>query len=176
VRLLGRDGVIKGQTVSLDINHIYSDHEKYAILEVEVPAQKANRARELAMVRVNYEDMKSNKKDNAADSVKVQFSESKSTSENSINKVIAADVVEQIAIENNEKALALRDKGQIAEAQQVLMDNSTYLRFNAKKYKSEKLDTYAYENEKDADAVEKEDWNRTRKSMRESQTIRRTQR
>ena len=75
------------------------------------------------------------------------------------------------------KALkALQDKGHIAEAQQVLMDNSSYLRSSAKKYKSEKLDTYAYENEKDADAVEKEDWNRTRKSMRESQTIRRTQR
>ena len=176
VRLLGRDGIIKERTVTLDINHIYSDHEKYVILEVEVPPQKADKLRELALVRVNYEDMKSNKTAKAADSIEIRFSESESKSKNSINKMIAADVVEQIAIENNEKALALRDKGQIAEAQQVLMDNSSYLRSNAKKYKSEKLDIYAYENEKDAAAVEHKDWNRTRKGMRESQTSRRTQR
>jgi Ca-activated chloride channel family protein len=176
VRLLGRDGIIKGRTVMLDMNHIYSEHEKYAILEVEIPPQKVNKVRELVLVKVNYEDMKSNKSSKAADSVEIRFSESKSTSEKSINKVIAADVVEQIAIENNEKALVLRDAGQVEEAKQVLIHNSSYLRSNAKKYKSEKLDGYAYENEKDADAVQREDWNRTRKEMRESQTSRRTQR
>ncbi|MHC5179151.1 MAG: vWA domain-containing protein, partial [Planctomycetota bacterium] len=84
--------------------------------------------------------------------------------------------VEQIAIENNEKALALRDKGKVAEAKAELISNSVYLRSNAAVLDSEKLDAYAYENETDADAVQQEDWNRTRKGMRESQTTRKSQR
>ena len=91
------------------------------------------------------------------------------------NKVVYADVVEQIAIENNEKALALRDKGKVTEARQILMDNSSYLRSNADKLESKKLDEYAYENEKDSDAVQREDWNVQRKIMRESQTTRKGQ-
>ncbi|MHC4951547.1 MAG: vWA domain-containing protein, partial [Planctomycetota bacterium] len=80
------------------------------------------------------------------------------------------------AIENNEKALALRDKGQVEEAKEMLLYNSTYLRANANKLDSNKLDDYATENEKDADEVEQKDWNRTRKGMRESQSSRKTQR
>jgi hypothetical protein len=57
-----------------------------------------------------------------------------------------------------------------------LMDNSSYLRSNAATLCSPKLDGYAYENEKDAEAVQHEDWGRQRKVMRESQSVRRTQR
>jgi hypothetical protein len=89
---------------------------------------------------------------------------------------VYADVVEQIAIENNEKALALRDKGQVEESKQVLMDNSSYLRSNAAALGSDRLDEYAYENDKDSKAIENEDWGRQRKAMRESQTTRKTQR
>jgi hypothetical protein len=109
-------------------------------------------------------------------SVIATVSRSQRDVDKNINKRVSADVVEQIAIENNEKALALRDKGQIAAAQQVLTKNVSYLRSNAAVLDSEKLETYAYENEKDADAVQEEDWNVQRKAMRESQTTRRTQR
>ena len=176
VRLLGREGTIKGRTVTLDMNHIYSDHEKYVILEVEIPPQKIDKARELALVRVNYEDMKTHEQVKGSGSVDIRFSDAKAKVESSVNKPVYADVVEQIAIENNERALALRDKGQIDEAKQVLMKNSSYLRSNATALDSTKLDSYAYENEKDADAVEDANWNVQRKEMRESQSVRKTQR
>jgi Ca-activated chloride channel family protein len=176
VRLLGREGTIKGRTITLDMNHIYSEHEKYVIVEVEMPPQKVNKKRELALVRVNYEDMKANGLAKSNGCVNIHFSDSKAEVENSLNKVVYADVVEQIAIENNEKALALRDKGQVEEAKEMLLYNSTYLRANANKLDSNKLDDYATENEKDADEVEQKDWNRTRKGMRESQSSRKTQR
>ena len=176
VRLLGREGTIQGRTVTLDMNHIYSEHEKYVILEVEIPPQKIDKVRELALVRVNYEDMKTNQQVKNSGSVEVCFSDTRTRVENSVNKPVYADVVEQIAIENNEKALALRDKGQIDDAKQVLMDNSSYLRSNAAVLNSPKLESYAYENEKDSDAVQTEDWGVQRKAMRESQSIRKTQR
>jgi Ca-activated chloride channel family protein len=158
------------------MNHIYSEHEKYAILEVEIPPQKIDKVRELALVRLSYEDMKTNERTKSSDSVHVHFSDSEDKVKSSLNKPVYADVVEQIAIETSEKALALRDQGQVQQARQMLIGNSTYLRSNAAALGSDKLESYAVENGKDADAVEQGDWTVQRKSMRESQTTRRSQR
>ena len=175
IRLLGREGTIKGQTITLDMNHIYSEHEKYVLLEVQTPAyEKA--ALSVADVNIRYVDMKKNKEENQNTKIAATTTRSREVYDTQQNKVVYADVVEQIAIENNEKALALRDLGQIDESKQMLISNSAYLRSNASKLESEKLDGYAYENEKDADAVQQEDWNVQRKSMRESQTTRKSQR
>ncbi len=176
VRILGREGTIKDRNVTLDIQNIYSSHEKYAILEVEIPADARQKNRELAYVRINYRDMKTGKMTKQNNSVGVRFSSSKDEIERHLNKVILADAVEQIAIENNERALALRDAGKTKEAQKALHDNAYYLRSNAKKLNSKKLDSYATENDRDADNLDQRNWSRQRKSMRESQSTRRMQR
>ena len=175
VRLLGREGTIKGQRITLDMNHIYSDHEKYVLLEVQTPAYEKD-AMSVANVNIRYMDMKTKSEEKLDTRVAATVTRSRKVYDTKQNKVVYADVVEQIAIENNEKALALRDKGQVAEAKAELISNSAYLRSNAASLDSEKLDAYAYENEADADAVEKEDWAVQRKSMRESQSMRKSQR
>ncbi len=175
IRLLGREGTIKGQKITLDMNHIYSDHEKYVLLEVQTPAYEKD-AMSVADVNIRYVDMKTKSEEKLDTRVAATMTRSRKVYDTKQNKVVYADVVEQIAIENNEKALALRDKGQVAEAKAELIFNSAYLRSNAATLDSEKLDAYAYENEADADAVEKEDWAVQRKSMRESQTTRKSQR
>lgn len=176
VRLLGREGSIKDRTVTMEIQNIYSEHEKYAILEVEIPAQKLDATRELALVRISYEDMNTHEKTTGAGSVDIRFSDSKSKVESSLNKRVYADVVEQIAIEQNERALALRDAGQIDEAKKILTHNSSYLYMNADKLDSPKLAGYAGENQEDAENLDGVDWNAQRKSMRENQSMRKTQR
>ncbi|MHC5157129.1 MAG: hypothetical protein ACYSOZ_03375 [Planctomycetota bacterium] len=120
--------------------------------------------------------MKTSKRTKNSDAVHIHFSDSQAKVDGSLNKRATADVVEQIEIENNEKALALRDAGQIPQATQMLIDNSSYLRSNAPALSSPKLDAYASENKRDAKAVQQEDWNRQRKVMRESQTTRKSQR
>ena len=175
IRLLGREGTIKGQKITLDMNHIYSDHEKYVLLEVQTPAYEKD-AMSVADVNIRYVDMKTKSEEKLDTRVAATMTRSRKVYDTKQNKVVYADVVEQIAIENNEKALALRDKGQVAEAKAELIFNSAYLRSNAATLDSEKLDAYAYENEADADAVEKEDWAVQRKSMRESQSMRKSQR
>jgi Ca-activated chloride channel family protein len=175
VRLLGREGTIKGQRITLDMNHIYSEHEKYVLLEVQTPAYEKD-AMSVADVNIRYVDMKTKSEEKLDTRVAATMTRSRKVYDTKQNKVVYADVVEQIAIENNEKALALRDKGQVAEAKAELISNSAYLRSNAATLDSEKLDAYAYENEADADAVEKEDWAVQRKSMRESQSMRKSQR
>ena len=177
IRLLGREGIIKGRKVTLDMNHIYSEHEKYVLLEVQTDAY-TNRKSEikLADVNIRYIDMKDSRNEKFNTKVVVSMSNSQKKVNEGVNKRVRADVVEQIGIENNEKALALRDKGQVNEAKAMLTSNSAYLRSNAAELDSDKLGAYADENESDAAAVEKEDWTVQRKVMRESQSIRKTQR
>ncbi|MFZ2959773.1 MAG: VWA domain-containing protein [Candidatus Ozemobacteraceae bacterium] len=38
VRALGREGVISGQSITLSLNQVYGNQEKYLLLEVEIPA------------------------------------------------------------------------------------------------------------------------------------------
>lgn len=175
VRVLGREGTIKGRTVTLDMNHIYGEHEKYALVEVEIPGTEAVRPRELACVRLSYRDMNTDTTVKSSHAVEVRFCNSQTDSDKSINKRVMADVVEQIAIEQNEKATALRDEGKLEEARQTLKDNSAYLRSNSAVLASPALQQYAEENDLAADRMESSDWVKERKVMRESQNARRTQ-
>ena len=180
VRILGREGAIKDRTVTLDIQSIYGSHEKYAIVEVELPENirremDGQNGRQLADVRLKYRDMTADKIISEGSSAMIRFTGSKEEVEKNLNKAILADAVEQIAIENNERALALRDAGKTQEAQQMLFDNTVYLRSNASKLESPKLKDYASENESDADNMDEQNWTRQRKSMRASQSSRRTQ-
>lgn len=177
VRILGREGTIDDRTVELDIQNIYSNHEKYVLVEVEVPAHGKDETRELACVRMNYQDLKTQSSvAKAGQACRIRFTASKDEADKSVNSRVASDVIEQIAIENNQRALALRDKGQIRQAQTILMENADYLNSNANRLNSQKLASYAAENTADADHLEEQNWTRQRKSMRESQSSRQTQR
>jgi Ca-activated chloride channel family protein len=177
IRLLGREGIIKDRTIMLDMNHIYSDHEKYVLLEAQTPAFDKEIAQRLADVSIRYVDMKDQSEQTLAAPISATVTRSRDAYENALNKRVRADVIEQIAIENNEKALALRDKGQVEAAQSALYDNAEYLRVNAEGLDSAKLDAYAQENTYDAEAVQSdEDWTVQRKVMRENQSVRKTQR
>lgn len=176
VRVLGRQGMIDGRTVTLDMNHIYSEHEKYVLIEVEIPGDQAIRPRELACVRLSYRDMNAETPVKSSHAVEVRFCDSQTDSDKSVNKRVMADVVEQLAIERNEQATALRDEGKLEEARQTLKANSVYLRSNADKYASPSLKQYAEENEQAADQLDSADWTKERKVMRESQSSRKTQR
>jgi Ca-activated chloride channel family protein len=77
VRILGREGQIKDRTVTLDIQNIYGNHEKFVILEVELPAHTEGKIRELACVRVNYLDMETDTAKKTDGVVDVRFSNSK---------------------------------------------------------------------------------------------------
>ena len=100
----------------------------------------------------------------------------RSIEEKQINAQVTADVVELIATERNEMAMLLRDKGKVEEARQVLNDNESYLIYNSKLLKSEKLKAYALEQKEDADNLDEQEWDRQRKKMQEGQFMNRSQR
>jgi Ca-activated chloride channel family protein len=175
VRLLGRKGDIDGQNVKAYINQLFSQSEKYLLLEVEVPHMKNNSAQTIAAVTINYGDMKTHKTQEWMGTVGVTFSTDTELIDSHTNTQVTVDVIEQIAIERNKMALQLRDEGKIQKAEEELKANAVFLKEQASKYNSKKLDGYATENCRDADNLDEENWTRQRKSMRASQFQRETQ-
>ena len=106
-----------------------------------------------------------------------EFSSSRSQAENSLNKRVMAGVIKQIANENNELAVTLRDKGKIKQAQKVLRDNTSYLRGQAGRVGAygAPLKSLAEENEKDANNLDSGNWSASRKAMKARQHKLKTQ-
>ena len=169
VRLLGREGNINGQDVELFINQLYSEHEKFIILEVEVPPTAKNTNRKIAAIDISYGNLKTGKTDKLERKAEAAFSDSTELIEQQTNHKVMANVVELIATERNELALEFRDKGNIKEAQQILFDNMSYLNDNFHRYNSPKLKRYAEEQKEDSDNMDAKNWRKQRKSMRASQ-------
>ncbi len=176
VRILGREGRIDGRTVYLDIQNIYADHEKFILVEVEIPAHAAGRVREAGMVRAAYLDMNTNTTQKITGSADVRFCESNAEAERSINKRVMADVVEMLAVERNKLAMQMRDAGKTDEAKKMLGMNAAYLQKAAKDYDRPALDGYATENAVQAEQLDEANWNRSRKQMVEGQSARQSQR
>jgi Ca-activated chloride channel family protein len=169
VRILGREGEISGQNVKVYLNQLYSAHEKYVLLEVEVPSHRDGEELQLADVRVRYDNMQTRERDALEQGVKAQFSRSAELVQKNEDKDVMISVVEQVATEKNEEATQLRDEGKIEEAQELLQDNAAYLERNAQAYQAPQLQSLGEQNRQDADAVDDADWNRQRKVMREKQ-------
>ena len=175
IRLLGRQGRIEGQNVEVFINQLYSEHEKYVMLEVEVPPTASEHKRDIAAVDVSYSNLKTNTTDRFSSQVEVDFSSSKELIERQTNHDVMADVVELIATERNELALKLRDEGKIKQACELLTANGAYLERNGILYDSQKLKKYAEQQREDRDNMDEANWTRQRKIMREQQFINKSQ-
>lgn len=172
IRVLGRDADITGQTVTAYLNQIYGNQEKYLLLEVEVPNTRESKSLDLAEVSVTYANMATRSTDKIMRSVSVRFTASERIVEENTNASVMASAVEQMAIEKNKLAVALRDQGKIEEARKVLTDNAGFLRDNAQRYKSEELERYGVANTEDAGKLDSSSWTQRRKGMYKDQDSR----
>lgn len=169
VRVLGREADIAGRRVTASINQLYSGQEKYILLEVEIPASAPRSVREVATVSVTYANMSTNTTDRLTSTVAARFTDSPKLVESEINTDVAVDALKLVANDRNRLAVALRDKGQIDEARQVLRDNVSELRKYSKKYDSPALEREALRNDVDGDGLEAGRWKERRKKMRKEQ-------
>lgn len=175
VKLLGRQGTIDGQKVSVFINQLYSESEKFVMLEIEVPKGYDGQSCSVAKVDISYGNMKTHTTDKLSSEIEVKFTDSAAKVEQRTNSSVMSDVVELIAVARNELALELRDKGDVSRARVLLGDNVSYLRKNAHLYKSKRLSGYAEENYQSIDRLDSKDWDKERKTMREQQYKRNVQ-
>lgn len=116
VRLIGRQGTIRGNRVEIEIKQLYGGQERFALLEVEVPSGKAKERKSLARVVVDLESVGGVVKFSRKASVSCSFSEKEKEVTASINeKVVVAYVDNQVA-EAKDAAIALADEGQHQDA------------------------------------------------------------
>lgn len=175
IRVLGREAEIDDKQVSIKLNQLYAEQEKYVLLELEVPATPANKERVIAGVAVVYRNLGSDARERLSRMISVNFTNSAQQVEEQTNKEVMIAVVEQQAVEKNEHAVKLRDEGKIDEARQVLRSNARILREEAAKYKSKKLQNLGISNKLDAENLDEQSWNRQRKFMIREQYRSKTQ-
>ncbi len=167
VKILGRDAEINGQNVITLLNQLYSQQEKYVLLEVEIPPNQVNSIANIATVELSYANMLTGTNDELNSKVSVRFSESEKLVEESVDREVMIEAVSQVAILNTEKAIRLRDEGKVKEAKKVLGGNVLYLLKNSMKYKSKKLEKAKKSNELNENNISNDsDWNRNRKGMK----------
>lgn len=169
VRILNVDAEINGQQVIAQLNQLYSEQEKYVMLEVEVPATQAGKSREVAEVRVSYSNMQTKTTDRLTSAVSANFSASLAEVEAKLNTAVCAAAVLQISNETNKRATELRDQGDIEGARKLLLGNSAYLGKNAEKLKDKILQMRCADNLDQAQNVSGPEWSKYRKVMREQQ-------
>lgn len=179
-RVLGRDADISGGRVTLKLNQIPADTERYVVVELEAPGSgPASSEGEVAHVDVEYLNLESGSRAQAKAAVTARFTEDSEEAEASVNKGVMSQVTEQIATENSEKAVELRDKGDILAARKVLEDNALYLNrqksalgmgaYAAPSASISALDKLEAKSREAAENLEGEGWDKTRKMMRHDQ-------
>lgn len=169
IRILGRDAEIIGNKVYTTINQLYSNQEKYLLLELTVPANLAGSRMDIADVAISYADMKTKKADMLSGRTSVEFTGSPEVVEESVDKDTVIDAVKQISAQVSKEAIQLRDEGRIEEAQELLQENTEYLYEAASAMESEELYLLGEVNSYDTEAIEDDsEWNASRKRMKAS--------
>ena len=170
VRVLNVDAEINGQQVIVQMNQLYSEQEKYVMLEVEVPATQAGKSREVAEVRVSYANMQTKTTDRLTSAVSANFTRIAGGGRGEaqcprVRRRRAADF--QRPEQAGDRRCAI--KGDIDGARRVLLENSRYLEENAEKYKVEILQLRCADNLDQAKNLAGPEWAKYRKAMREQQ-------
>jgi len=170
VRVLGRVAEIAGRTVVVGLGQLSAKQERYVLLEAEVAPQAAGRQLDIADVSVGLNSVRENRARLALSGrAHLTFTASKAEAERSVSKDVTVAAVEQVANENNQRALELRDQGQISQAQALLSSNTVYLSSNAARLGSEKLAKQSLSNKTASENLDDAKWNRSRKQMRQEQ-------
>ena len=171
IRILNREGKIDGQTVSFDWNQIYSGHERYVLIEVEVPAGEDGETKKIATAHVSYANGETYAADELSASLSVSYSKDKEKIEKAIDKKVMEEYTIQTANLENMRATQLRDEGKIEEAAVLLRKNADFLRSASESLGgSETLDESAAQNSAQAEVIGDESaWSSNRKIMRSHQ-------
>ena len=167
VRVLGRDAVIDGNHLTARLNQLYSGHQKYLLVEVEVPPTSAGAKRGVARVNIAYNNMATQKKDRLSRRVSLQSTTSAAQVAKSTNKAVMVSATELLANRNTKLAIALRDQGKTQEAAELLRRNVQYLQEQQKQYRSKRLEKMEMLNVESEKNLQPQRWNRTRKSLQD---------
>jgi Ca-activated chloride channel family protein len=166
VQVLGRKAEINGRTVIAQFNQIYSQQQKYVLLEIEVAPGAENSTRDLAEVSVSYANMATNTTDTLTNTIGARFSKLENELVASVDRDVMVSCVSQIANDNAKRAVALRDEGKVEEARELFLQNADYLNDNAATWTAPELQTYGEQQIKTSRNLQDSAWGSSRKDVR----------
>jgi Ca-activated chloride channel homolog len=169
VKVLGYPAEINGQLVAIDLGQLYSEQERYFVLEVEIPPGAVGSGSQVANVSVKYTNMLTETVDQLTSAVQVKFTNNEALANSEINKSVFASCVLQIANERNRVATDLRDRGNIVEARRLLELNAAYLGSNYATLGDPELSASCKTNTIQAANLDEAKWAGNRKGMRAQQ-------
>ncbi len=121
---IGREGRIQGQEASFHLRQLYGSQEKYALLEVQVPAGTAGQSLELARVQLSYKDALTRKQEQTDASARIRYSSRPEEVTASVNPEVKTEYQLNRNALAEEKAIRLADEGRNREAAAVLKQSA----------------------------------------------------
>ena len=176
VRVLGTKADISGNSVIIPLTQLYASQERYFVLEVEVDSEKDSTKRPLVSVDIEYENLITGSMDRFRKDVSVHLTTEIAKVEKDRDLETYAYCSVQIANEQNRRAVALRDVGEIDKAEALLTGNAAMLEDIAAQCTAANVTDVLPElrinitnNYVGAKTVKERDWKRNRKGFRAKQ-------
>lgn len=134
LRIIGREGRIRGGTVEITLNQLYGGQEKFVLIEVEVPAARIDEERKIAVASCRYADAVTQDEGKSSTHATVRFSRDEKAIASSFNVAVQKDIAVNTAAIASDYAISLNDAGKNALAAVHLREESERLRKVAKDY------------------------------------------
>lgn len=136
LRLLGREGQIRGNRVSVKLNQIYANQEKYILLAIAPAKNQRHGEQAVADINIRYNPRGKAVSIPFSHKVSVLYTDNAALAEQAINEEVLADVFIQQSNTANLKAIQALDAGNKAEAEAILDSAYNTLSSNADKLSS----------------------------------------
>jgi Ca-activated chloride channel homolog len=156
LRIIGRDGRIHGNTVELRLNQLYGGQQKYALVEVEVPATAEDRTLDVASAVCEYDNVVTEKRSASRAASQLRFSRRAEEVAKSENRAVVKEVLFNYGAAAQEQAISLGDKGQARDAASSLRRQADDIYKKNAELKDADLDGYADKLSQQAEGLEKE--------------------
>ncbi len=154
LRIIGRDGRIRGRSVEFNLNQLYGNQEKYALVEVEIAGGRDGESREIAYAETIYRNPFTHRQDTSSDRLVAWFTHDELKVEQSANPTVQREYELNLNAVAQEQAIALSDDGRRKEAAQALKKSAYRLKATGQKLKDADLLKKAEEIEAQADKIE----------------------
>jgi Ca-activated chloride channel family protein len=172
LRVIGRDGSIRGNRVEIRLNQLYGGQQKYALVEVQVSAAQAEEIRDVAVAHCTYEDAVTRAVRRFSSSAQVRFTAQPEEVRRAANPAVQENVVQNEMAEARDQALDLYNAGRKDEAARELRQRSQVLQDRATELGLGSLAGQAQALERDAAQFEKEGLDSLEKKTLRSESFR----
>lgn len=154
IRIIGRDGRLGTDTVTVTLNQLYGGQQKYALIEVELPESAEGAVRKVADANCFYQDMISNRPASSTGHTSVRFSAQKDEVKRSVNVAVGKEVIKNEIAAAQEAAISQADRRDYDQAAQVLIGNAKIVAKFADEYDVAELKEEAAQIQKQAEDIQ----------------------